>query len=174
MFCLAGAERLRSCVWAFEKEYAVSMQPFFGWCASLMDALLAGTVQQLPLDALMEEVENLTPNSDEYGQPLAVQAQSALLCVLNALAVLRDGRVGSVVDASYAVVDALENFVYLIHVGLLNDAAVPADREIVQRERGWQLTTIAFLRNLETCSREQLLAWRAQHREYSVPVAIAV
>lgn len=173
LFALAGAERLRGCCWAFEKEYGTSMEPFFRWCAFLFEQIGAGSeLRREELLVATQEVEGIIPHSDEYGSSLAVQAQSGGLCLLSALLVLAGDEEDVVVGVANSVIDALDNFAHFSRNQILVSDEALNSYELLQREAARQLHDVAVLNDLQSRGMDRLMEWRIENRQFTVPAAI--
>lgn len=172
LFCLACAERLLGCCWAFQQAYGPEMAAFFRWSDTFFDALIAGSWDTLSVETASRDLEVVIPDSDSYGSPLAVQAQSGVLCVLGALGILGGGGTQTVLDCSNAIVDALDNYTFSVAEKLQGRTESPKMYHLLERECARQLTDAAFLASIGDRTDSALSTWRVENRQYSVPVVV--
>jgi hypothetical protein len=172
LFCLACAERLLGCCWAFQQAYGVEMSPFFRWSDTLFNVVVGGSWELVPLDVASKELVNTVPDSERYGLPLAVQAQSGVLCVLAALRALEGEGTQAVVECSNGIVDALDNYTFSVAQKLSDRAEGPKMYNLLERECARQMHDVAFLRSIGDGSAPSLSEWRIENRQYSVPIVV--
>jgi hypothetical protein len=173
LFCLACAERLIGCAWCFEQQTGASLGGFFRWLDTLFVAVASDELGEISLQRAASELEEVIPSGDHDGSPLHVQAQSAVLCALNALSIL----VGPtdrapVIEAANSVVDALDNYTYFVGEELANRTDSPENYELLQREIAKQLRDCELLRREVELTKGRILEWRIENRQYAVPAAV--
>src|SRR5262245_12279850 len=84
-FAVLCAERLRACCWAFCRDQSWDMSKYYEGCELLFKHLTSSlTIDQVQMQEIVAALEEQVPNSDEFGDPLAVQAQSGALALLYA------------------------------------------------------------------------------------------
>jgi hypothetical protein len=172
LFCLACAERTHSCCWAFQKAHGVNVEPFFRWLETLWGAIVEDSWEGVDLDDASKEIEAAVPRSDEYGSPLATQAQAGMLCVLAAVNALQGKNQGEVVEAANGVVDALDNFAFFVREQLSGQLESPQEYDLLRRELSRQLHDAHFLQTVSSCPKPKLVEWRIENRHYVVPIAV--
>lgn len=171
LFCLSAAERLRACCWAFEKQTSHGLESYFRWSNALFAALKEESWSSLPLNEAHRELDAAVPRSDDYGSPLSIQAQSALICLVVGVEVLLGTNPRAVVDASNAVVDALDNYVFQVHQQLAGDMPVPDEYLLLSREIDRQLHDLRLLKGIGEIEERGLVAWRLENQQFAVPIA---
>jgi len=171
LFCLASAERLIGCCWAFQAQSGADLKPFFFWTQRLFDALVVDMPANVALDAALEELEQSASHTTD-GSPLSVQAQAGILCAMGAIFVLEGHREDGVVTAMNATIDALDNFTFFVNQQVTGELVSPETYALLDRETALQMTHAAFLQDAENFEASTLTNWRLENRQYSVPIAI--
>ncbi len=163
------SERLHNCCWSFQKQYLdFDISAYFRGC-KLVEQWIQGQSMAAHIEQLIPQIESTVPNSDEFGGPLAVQAQSGMLALLyTSQACLGAGRIDS---AAGAVVDALDNYDYFIRDQLQQPIINPNDYPLLQRELQWQNEQLDMLVQLADWS-SALAALRFLNRQFMVPAAV--
>lgn len=117
----------------------------------------------------MEELESKVPME---GHPLAVQAQSAMICLICVFKAFLDKNPNIVIDVSNAIVGALDNYMYFLNESLLGKANYPDKYPLLERELAHQLASIAFIKSPGSLFRSLLMEYRLQNLQFSVPIAM--
>jgi hypothetical protein len=139
----------------------------------LFTAATSNAFDDMDLQVAAQQLEKLVPTSDEYGFPLAVQAQGAALCALSAVRILTgQSAAEAVVDAANSVVDALDNYTFFVSETIGRRTASPDDYELLGRERVRQIHDCEFLCHEVALTESSLLEWRLENRQYAVPAAV--
>lgn len=171
-FSFLCAERLVACCWAFSQKESYDISIYSEACETVFAFLSTGVAVDLQKqDELITRLEEAIPHSDDFGYPLAVQAQSGMLALLYCLKRWRNGASVDVGQASGSVVDALDNYEFFVHEILEGAAESPTEYPLLDRELQWQNETISLL-SRETLSGSAALAVRVLNRSYIVPPAV--
>src|SRR5262249_45203030 len=117
----------------------------------------------------LQELEANVPNG---GEPLAVQAQSANLCLMTAFQILADTGQATVVDAANAIIDAADNYEFFVRRRLKNDTQSPTDYPLLTREIDRQLADAVFVRGYERLPPLALVEHRIENLQYVIPPAV--
>jgi len=170
MFALLCAERLRSCCWALQAGHGAHL----GACFTHMDALFELLQShQAPdpamLRATFEEIEPIVPGG---GEPLCVQAQSGVICLLGAIEAFAGRTRVTITDVVNAIVDALNNYEFFIRRRIMNDTSSPTEYPLLQREIERQLADVAFVRGLEQSDKSRVVEYRLENLQFTVPLAV--
>lgn len=170
LFALLCAERLRSCCWAFHCKQPFEYALFTQWNDLVFRALSeAGEpVSQQFYDGIAE-IESIVP---EGGEPLAVQAQSGVVCLLSSLELLCGESSERVVAASNAVVDALDNYVFFTRRRISNDRSSPNQYALLSREIDRQLHDLLIAETFEDRTEVELSEIRIENFQYAIPIAV--
>ena len=171
LFSLACAERLSACCWSYEQTSHAPMGVFYRWLHSLFQSAMQVEVPPEVLCIAKQELESIVPVSDDASSPLTVQAQSAVLCLLDAIdsGVRNDACVAS----SDNIIDAIDNYVASVShelTGQFDD--VPETYPLLEREKARQAYDVDFLARPENLGSVSLVAWRMENRQFVVPVAL--
>lgn len=83
VFCLLAAERLLGIYEAFAKRYSVSFEDFRSVVKGAYEVVF--DLNKNTLDGLKAELRKLIPDTDDYSDVLADQAQCAAICLMYAL-----------------------------------------------------------------------------------------
>jgi hypothetical protein len=169
LFCLACAERLAGCCWAFARGRAVPLAPFFDWMEQLALAAATDAWGTLDLLAASAELDAVVPMSDDDGSPLAIQAQAGVICLLSAIAALQ-GAHSACRDSAMGVIDAIDNYVMRMHEHVFGNLSGPDDSLLMDRELALQLSDLSFLRTLEQPP-GNIAAWRERNLQFAIPIA---
>jgi hypothetical protein len=175
LFCLSVSERLLVCAWCFEQVSGHKMQEL----APIADRLFAtasgtATCSRRTLHSLIKRLDALIPQSDDYGDALATQAQTAGIASLAAALLLVGEPTGRdcVTTASFAV-DAV-----LCYTSALSEAFGMASEEseghLLERELGRQAADIRFLTSSMADDALSLSLWRMRNRQFSIPPALSI
>lgn len=169
LFCVACAERLAGCCWAFAAARAANLDPFFEWMEQVVVAAEDGSWGTLDLVAATEELDRVVPVSDDDGSPLAMQAQAGVISLLSAIAALR-GEHASCRDSAMSMIDAVDNYVMRMHEHVLGTLDGPDDSLLMERELALQLSDLSFLLTLEQTA-GGIAAWRERNLQFAIPIA---
>jgi hypothetical protein len=147
------------------------MGVFFRWLHSLFQNAMQADVSPEVLSIAKRELESIVPVSDDASSPLMVQAQSAVLCLLDAI----DSGVRSdaCVASSDSIIDAIDNYVVSVsHELTCEFDDVPETYPLLEREKARQTHDLDFLARAENLGSVSLVAWRIENRQFVVPVAL--
>lgn len=169
-FALLCAERLRGCCWAAQAATGDDHSYFFQWVDRLFKCFVER--EHLTQDELLEGLEQVESIVPEGGEPLAVQVQSGVLCLLTSLELLDNRSDNGVVEASNFIVDALDNYVFSTRRRITGDMTSPKDYILLQREVARQNEDVEFAKNLFERSASEVIAYRLENCEFAVPIAV--
>jgi uncharacterized protein YjaG (DUF416 family) len=133
VFCLLGAERLFGIYKAFANKFSVSHTTYLGIIENAYELIFKPDEKQLK--ALREKLEKFIPDSEEYVDVLADQAQCSGLCLMYALAYLESGDVSMALYSVQKISEAIDIYGYE-RGGKL---------ELLKKEADCQIETITFL-----------------------------
>ena len=171
LFGLLCAERAVACCWAFGKKEGWDVGAFYRGCDFVFEHVSTeSSMDPEQLNELVGELEDAIPHSDEFGYPLATQAQSGMLALLYCLEFWKSGDLDNVVNAAGSVVDALDNYEYFVQKRLAGRAESPTEYELLDREIRWQIDCISTLAG-ETLP-GYTLSLRVRNRAYAIPPAV--
>lgn len=170
LFSLACAERLSACCWAYEQTSKAPMGVFYLWLHGLFGDSIDDKVMMESLPKAKRELELVVPVSDDGSSPLTVQAQSAALCLLDA--VESRERLDSCVASSDNTIDAVDNYFACVTHELTGGYDVADSYPLLEREKDRQLRDIDFLALSTNMQSSSLASWRIENRQFLVPVAL--
>ena len=170
LFALLCAERLRSCCRVYQNTTSLPVAAYF-------DDLDAGFASLLKKKNLSPEASNLAVERldacvPEGGDPLSVQAQSGVVCLMEALRLLAGGEVEGCIEVVNAIVDALDNYHFFIRRRLCGDTTSPDDYILLRRESDRQLADVRTAKTFDQLSESDLVALRIENLQFAVPVAV--
>ena len=171
LFSLLCSERLRVCCWAFAWHARHDVSAYEHGLA-LVTSHLLGTdlVSPQRLREAIAAVDQAVPRSDDFGYPLASQAQAAMVALLCALEDLQNDEPLSSTEAAEAVVEALDNFEAESQLRLSGVAAIHDDYPLLAREVQWHLQVLSALESRASLSLPELTrALRLGNRNFVVP-----
>jgi hypothetical protein len=168
-FALLCAERLHACCWAYQASKGVSLAPFFQGLEELFELLIDGRPADSSLRTVTAELEEII---FEGGEPLPVQAQSGVICLLVGLDMLENPGRTNIDDAARATVDALDNYDFFVRRRISNEAQQPGDFPLLVREMQQQVSDVEFLKNYEELERKSLIEYRIQNLQFAIPPAV--
>jgi hypothetical protein len=170
LFAFLCAERLRPCCWVFGKEYSRDTEIGAFTCERIFNYLMTGVMSD-DLILLNDDFPATIHSSDEFGTALAVQAQSGMTALANALELcLRDEMELATASGVY-VIDAIDNF------ELFAWNSVAASGEFRESKEYWLLSTelarqIHQAAQVVEIGRAELIGLRIENRQYAIPPAI--
>jgi len=148
----------------------VSFEVYFEWSDILFEMLLNPDLRRSNLvPSAIQDLEAILPTG---GEPLFVQGQSAIICLLSALEICSNGHRLSVSDSVNAIIDAIDNYDFFIRRRLKNDNSSPANYTLLQREVGRQLSDVAFVKMQDRLNRVELIEYRYENLQFAVPIAV--
>lgn len=171
LFCLAGAERLEICCWAFALESRHDLSPFFKAKDQVLQALVENTQSLVDLDKTWRAVDECVPLSDDYGYPLATQAQAGCRCLLLGIDAFR-GDKSSMTEASWALIEGIDN--YAFHAWRLRRTgqSAPDDHPLLEREKARQRDDVEELARPGGLESTSLAKWRLVNMLFAIPPAV--
>jgi hypothetical protein len=173
VFALLCAERLYLSCWAFSRQHGAAITGYLRGCDELWRAVVTNVpLSEAQLAVLTGAIDPQVPRSDEFGDPLSVQAQSGMICLLLALdahGAPSSDAVPMGAEAAENVVNALDNYDYAVRKALLGDTSAPTAYELLARELEWQQEVIGVL---AAGIGANTLALRVRNRAFVVPPAV--
>ena len=169
LFALLCAERLRGCCWAYQESCSLNLEVFFQWNEALFEILLKD--KQLDIATLrqgQQDVEAIMPSG---GEPLEVQAQSGVLCLLIAMELLVDENL-SAVDAANYIIDAVDNYDFFIRRRLTGETSSPSTHLLLEREISRQNADVSFVKMYDHIERSERISYRIENLHFAVPIAV--
>lgn len=169
-FALLCADRLRNCCWSYQQTGKSDISPYF----SLIDDLFGQFENAGQFDHLKfgEAVLNLESDMPTEGDPLSVQAQSGVMCLMLAVQMLDNYSSQCANDIVNAMADACDNYLYHLQVRLSDDHSSPESSVLLQRETEKQRSDLDLARNASKYSKNDLIRFRILNYQYSIPSAV--
>lgn len=158
------------CCWAFQHAHDHDLEVYFRWLDKLFTGALDGALVGLALEAASEELDGVVPMSDEYGFPLAVQAQGGVRALLLAVDALL-GDESSLEEAATCVIEAVDSYTASMFRAITGRLEAPEAYELLTRECVRQLHDARFLTDVDARRPPELVAWRLENRQYAIPIA---
>ena len=121
------------------------------------------------LEAALQEIEGIVPDG---GEPLPVQAQSGVICLLTAFDSLATARRTRISDAINAPFDALDNYDFFVRRRLLSATVNRTDYTLLRREMERQLEDLKFVKDYGTRGRVGLIEYRVENLQFTIPPAV--
>ncbi len=173
LFSLLCSERLRNCCWAFSMKEGKDCSAYFEGCDLVFQRIRdSKTLSEGESAQLSKQIDLIVPRSDDYGYPLAVQAQSGMVALLCCLDAWQSGDPLEGVEAASVVVDAHDNYEYNVHKHLRRESIDPREYLLLDREITWQGETLELLSKQRLRSSEEVTSLRVLNRSYVVPIAV--
>ena len=173
LFALLCAERLRASCWAFSKRENWDITSYYEGCDFLFEQVVQNTtIDQTQVESYVDDLDKCVPQSDEFGDPLAVQAQSGLIALLHAFDSVKTADSEAGVNAAGAVEEGVDNYQYFVNKEMTGQLTSPTEYPLLDREIKWQLESIATLRQFTRPEREKYVSLRILNRTYAVPIAV--
>jgi hypothetical protein len=168
-FAVLSAERLRGCCWAYQASSGIDLAPFFQGIDSSFEMLFNKCPADRNMEGIIRKLEEIVPKG---GEPLFVQAQSGVICLLTALDILADGARTSISDVVRATIDALDNYEFSVRRRIKNDMQSPGDFPLLLRELEREIADVKFLGNYEVRGRPSLIERRLENLQFAIPPAV--
>lgn len=172
-FVLLCAERLRACYWAHKQLKKNFYVDPFQWADIVFNAL--AEKKMISNDRAMEALEMLSVLVPVDGEPLSVQAQSGLQCLMLAIEMLAelDVNASAITDASNWVIDALDNYAFFVRSELDNDFESPTSEDpLLVREIGHQIFSASLIGGSMIWDFPNLVKYRIWNLQFAVPIAV--
>lgn len=167
LFGLFATERLRVCCWVAHSGTEIWHKYLFALEQGFSMVLNKTEKNNSEIQILIDELQDLVPDG---GEPLRVQGQSSVVCLIETLMLFLEYDEQSVETLINSMADALDNYFFYIHRIISGDLISPGNYYLLDRELKKQLDDIDFLDKSPTL--EKIEHWRIENLEYSVPVAV--
>jgi len=170
LFGLLATERLRACCCVAEADS-------YAWScfASILDDAFAVILDpQLSDSRLVDWIAQLEKNVPHGGEPLQVQGQSAILCLIGSLRLFDSNDSEASESVINAIVDALDNYTFYIQRFVARDTSSPENYALLQRELSRQLEDVNFVRTYNVLTLAKLIQRRMENFQFAVPVAVGI
>ena len=118
-------------------------------------------------DELISSLEEIVP---EGGEPLQVQGQCAVVCLLESVKLLTHPDTERIEAVVNAVVDALDNYTFFARRLITGDLSSPDEYPLLNRELEKQEADLQFVAG--DPSAEAVRQWRIENLQFAVPAAV--
>lgn len=172
LFALLCAERTHACCWAFGEREGRDVSPYFEGCEAGFDQLARDTGAPSSLDELKARLDEAVPRSDEFGYPLAIQAQSGMIALMCALDLWTTQDPAEARDAGASIVDAWDNYEYHLHKTIAGTKADPKEYLSLDREIAWQQESVERLERAGSLDAASIVGLRILNRAFGVLPAV--
>lgn len=170
LFAFFCAERLRGCCWAYQTKSGSNLEAYFKWIDILFEKLVNRNFDdKLAIEAAFQELKVIVPKG---GEPLAVQAQSGVICLLTAFDALANGKQTTIADAINSTLEAAYNYYCYVKKRIKNDASVPTDFAFLNREANRQLLDVAFVKRCELSTKSDFVEYRVENLQHAILPAV--
>ncbi len=173
LFALLCAERISSCFWAFSKRENRERE-----LTCFKDALQFGW-ENLPGESYPEaarlkrdQLRSIIHHTEEFGDPLAVQAQSASIALAYCLDIDSGSRLDEASWAALHVTEAIHNYVLFGLETCMGVTAGDANTTLLARELDRQGDDITELRRVPRLDASKTASLRVLARFFAVPIAV--
>ena len=164
LFCYLAFDRLRNCLMVHSLTNGISMEA--AWrCADLVRVAIS---DGSGLSKISDSLEELVPTE---GDPLSVQAQSALICLMAAAQMLEGTDDLGLEEVVNGVVDACDNYAYATALAVKNESSYEERYPLLERELAWQVSLVPMI-GVNRISKDVVSDLIYQNRFYSIPAAI--
>ena len=165
LFGLFATERLHACCWAAHANSHI--WPIF---SRTLDYGFRVDFASTSHDHLIEMIKQLESIVPEGGEPLQVQGQSAIICLLEGLRLIIEFDEQIVEGIINAVIDVLDNYVFYVQRMVAGEMISPENYLLLERELRKQLEDVEFIKT--TPSTENIRKWRIENLQFAAPVAV--
>lgn len=170
IFALLSAERLRSCCWAHEVASKIKLTTFFEEVENLFNLFINGTLpEKNACNRVAQLLESLVP---EGGEPLSVQAQSGVICLVTAFDMLANGGRTKMTDAINATIDASDNYEFFVRRKVKKDEHSPANHPLLLRELDRQILDAEFAKRSRSLQASAIIEYRIENLQFVIPPAV--
>jgi hypothetical protein len=154
----------------YQAVNGVNLKVFFHWSDVLFELLINREFTDVDVaKKAFQELMTIVPTG---GEPLYVQAQSGMICLLTAFDILANGGQTTIKDAINATLDAEYNYYCHVRRRIKNDISVPDNFEFLKNEADRQVKDVAFVKNCEQSTRSDLIEYRIDNLQYAIPPAV--
>jgi hypothetical protein len=160
---------------AFSRQEKLELQTYeFGCNLIASHVIRAQSVTADQVRKMASAVDGEVPHSDDYGYPLATQAQAGMLALICGLEDWLNDEPPSAGEAAGAVVDALDNYEYGIRRYIEGKKSAGDEYPLLDREITWQTRVIDRIAAANTDEKLQVVAveLRLENRSFQVPLAV--
>lgn len=156
-FCLLAAERLLPIYEKFAEKFGLPSAELLAIHNSLFDLVISG--EKIDVNLLSQRIDKLIPDTEDYSDALADQAQCSAICTSYCIDYLRSHDPEM---ANYAMEKVLESIdIYGYEGG--------ETEEVVRQELDWQQKIVAIINKKESLSAEEIGQLRLSNRMHAIP-----
>ncbi len=168
LFGLLMADRLRGCCFV-----ACHKSGVFHSYASTIERLFEMTYEQgnIDIDIICKDIEALQELVPEGGEPLEVQGQSSVICLLESLRLASSEDLDAANDLVNSMIDALDNFAFFVRRSITGQSVSPNDYMLLQRELQREIDDLEFVSN-STILQVDIIERRVENQQFAIPIAV--
>lgn len=157
LFCLLAVERLMSIYESFSMRFGISFEEYKSVLSRMYEILTSGNASQIK--ELSITLDEMIPDTDDYDEVIADQAQCAAICMMYSLTYLGNNDISMVEYALQKLSEAIDIYGY----------ETSDSSHIAAREEAWQNHLLDEFESNPTPSNDDIERLRKQNFEYSIP-----